>query len=271
MPTSAGNAEELVSRQEQSAHQLACTEVWGGNRKVVRSVELPGLAGWVYSTPLEPATGGGDVHYLSACDHGSVSRVALADVSGHGQAVSSLAEKLRRLMQRYINTWDQSSFMGQLNQAFRRGLTGVEYATVVVLGFYRETGQLVFTNAGHLAPLWYHATEKKWDWLEEDTPHAETAVEGLPLGLIPGTGYHQTVVRLAPADLLVLYTDGLSEAKDEAEQELGRERLLELARSVPVDSPTAAGQTLLAAVRRFRNNAPAHDDETVVVLQRLAA
>ena len=257
-----------MNSDTQTVHKLACMEVRGGNRKVAQSVELPDLAGWVYSTPLEPATGGGDVHYLSVCDQDVLSRVVLADVAGHGQAVSSLAEELHGLMHKHINTWDQSDFMREVNQAFQQGLTDMKFATVVVLGYYRITGQLVFTNAGHLPPLWYHAAEKRWDLLEDRTPHGESEVTGLPLGLIPGTNYYQTAVPLAPNDFLVLYTDGFSDAMTEAGQELGHKGLLELARSLPLDSPAAVGQALLAAVQRFRTDAPAHDDESLVVLQR---
>ena len=260
-----------MNSDAQTAHKLACMEVWGGNRKVAHPVELPDLAGWVYSAPLEPATGGGDLHYLSVCDQDVLSRVALADVVGHGQAVSSLAEELRTLMHKNINTWDQSDFMRELNQAFQQGLTDIKFATVVVLGYYRSKSKLVFTNAGHLPPLWYHAAERKWDWLEDNTPRAETEVSGLPLGLIPGTDYHQTAVLLAPNDFVVLYTDGFPESENAAGQQLGQEGVLELARSLPLDSPAAAGQALLTAVQRFRNDAPARDDETLVVLQCLAA
>ena len=258
-----------MNRDEQTVHKLACMEVWGGNRKVARPVELPDLAGWVYSTPLEPGTGGGDIHYLSVCNGGLLSRVALADVMGHGQLVSSLAEKLRELMHKHINTWDQSTFVRELNHAFQQETTAEEYATFVVLGFHRQKGQVVYTNAGHPTPLWYHRAENKWDLLEENTTHVETEVAGLPLGLISGTGYSQTTVQLAPGDLLVLYTDGLTEAADKAGEDLGSERFLELAHALPVDSPAAAGEALLAAVHAFRNGAPASDDETLVVLQCL--
>ena len=50
---------------EESPYKLGCMEVWGGNRSTAESVDLPGLFGWVYSYPLGPSTGGGDVHYLS--------------------------------------------------------------------------------------------------------------------------------------------------------------------------------------------------------------
>ena len=254
---------------EQESYKLACMEVWGGNGRVARPVELPGLAGWVYSAPLKSATGGGDIHYLSVCNGGLLSRVALADVMGHGQLVSSLAGKPRELMHKHINTWEQSTFVRELNHAFQLETTAEEYATFVVLGFHRQKSQVVYTNAGHPTPLWYHRAEKKWGLLEENTPHAKTEVGGLPLGLISGTGYSQTTVQLTPGDLLVLYTDGLTEAADKTGEELGSERFLELAHALPVDSPAAAGEALLAAVHMFRDGTPASDDETLMVLQRL--
>jgi sigma-B regulation protein RsbU (phosphoserine phosphatase) len=174
-------------------------------------------------------------------------------------------------MHKHINTWDQSDFMREVNQAFQRELTDNEFATVVVLGYFRLSSRLVFTNAGHLPPLWYHAAENRWGLLEDCTPEAESEVSGLPLGLIPGTEYRQTAVPLALNDFLMIYTDGFSEAVNEAGQELGQQGLLELARSLPLDSPAAAGQALLAGVREFRNNAPARDDETLVVLQRITS
>ena len=138
-------------------HALACMEIWGGNQKTATRVELPGLAGWVYCRPLDEDSGGGDLHYLSVCDQGALSRVVVADVAGHGQAVNPLAGQLHNLMRQYINIWDQSNFMRSLNQHFRQGMQELEYATAAVLGYNRPEGCLVFTNAGHPPPLWYHA------------------------------------------------------------------------------------------------------------------
>jgi sigma-B regulation protein RsbU (phosphoserine phosphatase) len=91
-------------------------------------------------------------------------------------------------------------------------------------------------------------------------------ISDLPLGIIPGTEYHQTAVGLAAGDLLILYTDGINEAENEAGDQLGLERLLSMARSLPTGSAMAAGQELMAAVARFRGNALPKDDATVVAL-----
>jgi sigma-B regulation protein RsbU (phosphoserine phosphatase) len=243
---------------------LVCTEVWGGNRKVNRTVKLPSLMAWVASNPINDGEGGGDLHYMSVCDYDLISRVALADVSGHGHDVSAVTQTLRELMHQNINHWDQSDFMRGLNDAFNKSR---KYATAIVLSFHRITGRLAFSNAGHPPPLWYHAAQRSWGWLEERNDPQLKKVAGLPVGLIPGTDYSQTVVTLDPSDVLVLYTDGITEAENEAGQELGRERLLDWARRAPGDSAKALGEHLLQRLESFRGGLR-NDDETLLVLQR---
>ena len=247
-------------------HELACMEIWGGSQKTAVRVELPGLAGWVYCRPFEEASGGGDLHYLSVCDQGVLSRVAIADVAGHGQAVNPLAGELHNLMREYINTWDQSNFMRSLNQHFRQGIRESEYATAAVLGYHQPKGCLVFTNAGHPPPLWYHAAENSWGWLEDTAGEDPAEISGLPIGLIPGTDYPQARVTLGRGDLLVLYTDGITEAENGVGEQLGRERLLDWLRGTPRGEPEAVGEALLDQLARFRNDNPS-DDETLIVLQ----
>jgi serine phosphatase RsbU (regulator of sigma subunit) len=169
-------------------------------------------------------------------------------------------------MRRNVDAWDQSDFMRGLNDAFGQG-DHHKYATAIVLSFHRLRGRLAFSNAGHLPPLWYHASQRVWGWLEEGTNAQAKKVSGLPVGLIPGTDYRQTVVTLRPLDILVLYTDGITEVENGTGQDLGREQLLEWARQAPVDSPSALGEALLQRLELFRG-AFRNDDETLLVMQR---
>jgi phosphoserine phosphatase RsbU/P len=250
--------------ESETPHALVCTEVWGGNRKVLRTIKLPSLVAWVASSPLNEGEGGGDLQYMSVCDYDLISRVALADVSGHGHDVNAVTQILRKLMHKNINAWDQSDFMRGLNDTFGQS---DKYATAIVLSFHRITGRLAFSNAGQLPPLWYHAAERTWGWLEEGTDTQAKRISGLPVGLIPGTDYRQTVVTLKPSDLLVLYTDGITEAEDASGEDLGREQLLAWAGQAPVDSPRALGEHLLQRLELFRGGLR-NDDETLLVLQR---
>jgi len=249
---------------------LTCSEVWGANSNVAHSVELPGLHGWVYSAPIELGQDGGDVHYLSVCGHGILSRVALADVSGHGRAVSALGERLLALMRRHINHHAQHEVLSELSGSLLETgwIDRATFATALLIGFDSSSGALGFSSAGHPPPLWYHAGEDRWDWLQQDVQDTPGTHTGLPLGLGLGDGYTDNVVSLARGDLLICYTDGLSEAVDDIGRELSADGLLDLARGLPVESPMAAGAMLLGLVGAFRGGAPARDDETLIVLQR---
>jgi phosphoserine phosphatase RsbU/P len=250
-------------------YTLACMELRGGNERAAYSAELPGLLGWVSSEPLRPSSRGGDLYYLSACSHGVVARVVLADVAGHGEVVSAAAGKLRDALRQHVDHWDQSALIRELNESFLKTTSRAEYATAFLASFYSETGELLFTNAGHLPPLWYRAATGEWSLMGDSTPLSKEVVD-LPLGLIAGTGYRQTAVQIEQGDLLLLYTDGISESADQAGEQLGLDGLLAMARTLPTVSAAAAGRALLAAVAEFRGGTGAADDETVVALERRA-
>jgi hypothetical protein len=86
---------------------------------------------------------------VSVCPDCLVSRIALADVSGHGQAVAVFAEKLRELMHRYLHSLEHIALMRDLNHAVREELGDGHYATMVAVGWRGRRGPVVMTNAGH--------------------------------------------------------------------------------------------------------------------------
>jgi phosphoserine phosphatase RsbU/P len=264
-----------VDSQQLPSQRMACMEIWGGNSLVETNVELPGLRGWIHSQPLAPATKGGDVYYLSVCSQGMLSRIVLADVAGHGQEVSAMAVRLRDLLRQHVNAYDQSELMRGINEAFEQcqheAGDYLQYATAAVLGYYCAERQLIFANAGHPPILWHRALRKKWELLTDSSPENETYIEGLPLGMIPGTDYVQTAVRLDEGDTLVLYTDGVTECMDAQGKELGSEGLLELAKNGVASEPEAMGKRLLDALQEYRADNSCGDDLSVVVLQVVAA
>jgi phosphoserine phosphatase RsbU/P len=251
-------------------HRLKCAETWAGNEGTSTVADLPGLRVWVHSTPFGPGEAGGDVHYVSVCPSCIVSRIALADVSGHGRAVVSLSAKLRELMQMHLTALEQTTLMRDLNEAVLLELDGVHYATMVAVGFHGRRGLLVMTNAGHPPALWYRANRDEFAWFEPQPAPESAGVRGTPLGLLPNVSYDRSIVKPGPGDLIVLYSDGVSEAANPAGQELGRDGLLALARSLNPASAETFGTQLVEAVSAFRGGRVPEDDETIIVLQRLA-
>jgi sigma-B regulation protein RsbU (phosphoserine phosphatase) len=90
----------------------------------------------------------------------------------------------------------------------------------------------------------------------------------LPIGLIAGTPYSQTAIQFGKDNLLILYTDGITESTDDAGKLLDTKGFLELVQGGRVASASDTGQRLLAGLETFRGASSAADDETLVVLQR---
>ncbi len=254
----------------QLPERLACLEIRGGNHHATYEAELSGLKGWIRCRPLRPSCKGGDLYYLSVCSSGALSRVVVADVAGHGEAVSVAANRLKDALRQHADNRDHAVLLRDLNDTFLggAGADDIEYATAFLVSYYGETGELVFTNAGHAPPLWYHAANGEWSYLREESGGAREAT-GLPLGMIPGVEYSQAAVALESGDLLLLYTDGVIESVDPAGEQLGQKRLLQMARGLPVGPAAAVGEALLQAVEAFRGGPSRADDETMVAIEAL--
>ena len=97
------------------ATSFACSEVRGGNGTIHAQVRLPGLRGVLYSRPCAGATGG-DIHYLSVCGSGLLARLCLADVAGHGTAVSAAGAEIHAHLRRSVDVIDERKVLDRLNR-----------------------------------------------------------------------------------------------------------------------------------------------------------
>ncbi len=160
-------------------------EVWGGNRAADTRVELTGLNAWVYSKPYQGQREGGDIHYLSSCASGRVSRLLVADVSGHGTKVASIAVALRDLMRRNVNHADARRVVASLNREFAEAAQGEDgaggtglaggFATAIVASYWGPTRMLTLCNAGHPRPIWWSSRRRTWDFLDMQSLSAARA------------------------------------------------------------------------------------------------
>ncbi len=244
---------------------LRCMEIWGGNTAVESRVATPGLEAWVYSLPFAGSEQGGDVHYVSLCGGGVITRAIVADVSGHGASVGELAASLRVMMRKNINRKDPTRLVRDLNRQFTALGELSRFATAVVATYLATKRRLTLCNAGHPRPLWYRARERSWVVLTSDLAGISDLVN-LPLGLDDETAYDQFSVPLGKGDVIVLYTDALVESGDGSGKMLGEEGLLGLARGLDPTDPSRFGPSLLNAIARHRGGLPADDDTTMLVL-----
>src|ERR1700685_2469256 len=177
---------------------MQCMEVWGGSQITSSGVELAGLDVWVYSKPFEHAQRGGDVYSVSSCASGRISRLLLADVSGHGTSVASTAADLRTLMRRFVNRLDQKEFVRLLNEQFTAISSQGSFSTAVVTTFFAPSRRLSLCNAGHPRPLLFRAAQNEWSFVGTHEAHTKAPLSDIPLGMFDVADYETIDVELEP-------------------------------------------------------------------------
>ena len=275
--STAGSTPGEATAPAPAAQTMQCMEVWGGNQIVDTNVSMAGLDAWVYCRPFGQADGGGDVYYVSSCATGRVTRLLVADVSGHGAAVCDVAGQLRGLMRRFVNYLDQTRFVESMNERFAANSAAGCFATAVVTTFFGPTNQLSLCNAGHPPPLLYRAATGEWSYLlassrvqkagrdEEDV--ADEAVRNIPLGIDDLIQYAQFDVLLKVGDLVLCYTDSLVESKGADGDLLGQQGLLDLVRTLNSSEPATLIPRLLQAVAALAEGNLDGDDVTVLLFR----
>jgi phosphoserine phosphatase RsbU/P len=276
------SASSTVEIRPGQSHRLQCMEIIGGNRATERLIASPGMDIWVSSRPFK-GNAGGDLHYFSMCGSGRVTRLAIADVSGHGMEADPTAQRLRQLMRKYINLLDQTRLAQAINSEFPCTDGSSRFATVLFVTYFAPTDHLIICNAGHPHPIWFSRRTMRWQVLdgsaldtgpsirEEKTTYRLARVANLPLGIIKPTHYYQFAVKLEKDDLVLVYTDALIDAINPQGTRLREEGLRHLAEQIETSGPEQAGRSLLGKVDEWRGHAAPEDDQTLIVLHHNAS
>ena len=265
-PSPNPNPNNDIAVGQPSARQMTCMEVWGGSQLTTRGVEMGGLDAWVYSKPFGDAQRGGDVYYASSCATGRITRLLLADVSGHGISVASSAANLRTLMRRFVNRLDQTEFVRLLNQQFAALSEVGTFATAVVATFFAPTRRMIVCNAGHPRPLLYQSEKKEWTLLGAEVEN-DGSTNNMPLGILDVTEYDQFDVELENGDCVLAYTDALIESRDADGEMLGEVGLLRIMRLLGDVEPHLLTKTLLREITDRHPDNLTEDDVTVLLVR----
>lgn len=153
-----------------------------------------------------------------------------------------------------------------MNQQFTTSTPDGCFATAVVATFFAPTNRLAICNAGHPPPLRFRAETGEWlatavDMSEEDPPR------NVPLGILERVQYCQIELKLMPGDLLLSYTDALSESRHPNGELLGTEGLLDIIRRLDVNSPQDLIPALLNEIAKLDPANLQKDDVTALLMR----
>ena len=217
----------------------------------------PELPGWSLGASSRPCHAMGGDYFDWELGPGGL-RLALADVSGKGAPAALLMAAVRALVRARWGEVDLAAAATHISRAVFDNVPASRYATAFLARLDPRRGRLLYVNAGHQPPLLLRAGGG-----------VETLGSGgFPLGLIDTATYQTGEVFLAPGDALLIFSDGVNEARDAEGTEIGGERLVELARAEPGADARGIARTLARAIEEFSGDAPIDDDRTLMVLQR---
>jgi phosphoserine phosphatase RsbU/P len=242
--------QERVQRELQLAREIQ-QRFQPTSPPAVRGYELQGISFPSYEI-------GGDYYDFIACADGRLI-VALGDVSGKGTSAALLMSSLHAAVHAQVASCQS---LGESIAAVNRYLADNTPPNRFVTLFYAEldppTGALSFINAGHNPPLIIHAAGT----IEQLGPG------GMPLGIMADYEYRQGRALLHPGDVLVAYSDGVTETQNPAGDEFGTERLNEVVSHNVHRSAAGIRDKIEAALSAFAQGTAAVDDITLLIVKR---
>ena len=223
---------------------------------------LPDVPGWQLAAMLRPAREtSGDFYDFIHLPNGRLG-ILVADVTDKGMGAALFMALSRTLIRTYAveNETQPELALGAANHRILADTSAGLFVKVFYGVLDPSSGELTYSNAGHNPPYLLSA--------QDGNTVRELDRTGVPLGIVDGMTWEQRVVQLDPGDVLLLYTDGITEAQNAAEEFFDEDRLREVVRAGLGRSALDLQDDLIAQVDTFVDNAPQSDDITVMVVVR---
>lgn len=203
---------------------------------------------------------GGDYYDYIDIDENRVCAL-ISDVSGKGVPASLVMVMIRTVFTTYIKRKDIdcASVVRAINDSLSADFAIDKFATLFFMIYDRRTEELSFSNAGHGPLFCYRASQNQC---------TRTSIDGVPIGIMEEVEYKQARVKLVPGDMVILYTDGVTEMRNPDKEEYGLSRVRNLLIENHKLNAEEFASLLVEDVDRFRNGASQHDDMTMLVFKR---
>jgi phosphoserine phosphatase RsbU/P len=265
-----GLAIEVAELAHSLAREAAQRERVNREIEIAREVQerlfpqdMPELAGATIAGSCRPALGvGGDYYDVFELSDGRTG-LAIGDVSGKGIAAALLMASLRASLRGVSldNPRDFANLMDKVNRLVYEASASNRYATFFFAAYDPATRRLDCVNAGHNPPIVLRTS------LNGKVEAIRLEADGPVVGLLPFAPYTEQSIMLLPGDMLLLYTDGISEAMTDDDEEWGEERMIAAAELSKNKEADAILQDIFRATDAFTAGAPQHDDMTLLILK----
>jgi phosphoserine phosphatase RsbU/P len=221
--------------------------------------EIPGYSLFAANDASRAVSG--DFYEFQGREASDEQVIVIADVSGKGMAASLLAASFDALLMGPIEVGNPTDdICSKVSRRLFKKSPPERYVTAFIASLDPKAGRLTYTNAGHNAGLLFRANGSV----------QRLEANGMPLGLFPVVEYARVETTLAPGELLLLYTDGITEAANPTGEEFGLDRLQSTVAKHKREPLVAIAVAIETAVEVFADGTPFGDDRTMVMLRREA-
>ena len=221
--------------------------------------EIPGYSLFAANDASRAVSG--DFYEFQGRDEGDEQVIVIADVSGKGMAASLLAASFDALLMGPIEVGQPTDqICSKVSRRLFKKSPPERYVTAFIAALDPGSGRMSYTNAGHNPGLLFRA----------DGSVQRLEANGMPLGLFPLVEYERVETTLARGELLLLYTDGITEAANPRGEEFGIDRLQNVVARYTREPLVAVAVAIETAVEVFADGTPFGDDRTMVLLRREA-
>jgi serine phosphatase RsbU (regulator of sigma subunit) len=251
-------AEESARRRELEKEMALARQI----QLTLLPEQLPEIKGYsIFAANDASRAVSGDFYEFQGRDDSDEQVIVIADVSGKGMAASLLAASFDALLMGPIEVGQPpDEICSKVSRRLFMKTPPERYVTAFIAAVDPGTGRLTYTNAGHNAGLLFRA----------DGSVQRLEANGMPLGLFPVVEYEKVETTLAPGELLLLYTDGITEAANPKGDEFGLDRLQQVVAKYTSEPLVAIAVAIETAVEVFADGTPFGDDRTMVLLRREA-
>jgi sigma-B regulation protein RsbU (phosphoserine phosphatase) len=223
-------------------------------------LQTPQITGWEFAASWKPAREvSGD--YYDFIRNKDRLGIVIADVSGKGMPAALFMASVRSVIRaKSTASLTPAENLTQSNSLICGDAARGMFVTVFYAEMDPVTRSFTYVNSGHNPPFWYRAGQNQVD---------ELSPTGAVLGIKESLQCRQQEIAIEPGDLILLYTDGITEAFNEEEQEFGDDRLKKILIENAKESPEKILNEIHSTLDVFVGAAPQSDDRTIVLVKRL--
>ena len=247
---------ELIVKERMSNELDVASRI----QKKILPADVDEIFGLEIAQYFEPAKEiGGDYYDYTILDD-NVFSITIADVSGKGVPAAFLMALGRSVLKTLTLTGDfaPNENLNELNKIIYSDITEDMFITMMHSKYNKENKTLYYSNAGHNPIVVYRAST---DSIELHT------VKGVAIGFLEEYKYRQGEIQLNKGDIVIFYTDGITEAENSNKEMFGLERLKEVIYNNKNKSPKELRKVILESINRFRKDYEQTDDLTFVILK----